>query len=587
VCMFTVEYLIRLVAAGADPEFAKGTNPVVCRLRYVFSFYSIVDLLAIVPFFVATALPDSIIDQYDEYLRMFRILRLLKLDKYVPSITLLDDVIRLKFRSLRVAFYAATTLWILFSAMLLVCEHDDSWNEIDPVPRYGCDEDCTMLDRFQNYFDSMVYTGIHLTGDYPIITYTWPARFVNFFMVIAAVGIVAVPSSLIASGFVEIVQSKNQAKRGEAPKRAGDDWYEHRYHELEGVDPPRSRFGPRIDRWQLAVNEFLNGSPGPDGYTEWKTPSAFACRVFIFAIIISNVVAVLLESVPFIDKAVGNEPGNFFDVFELVSVLCFATEYILRLFCAPKNRDALFSPVVYATTFFGIVDLLSTAPYFLEQSLIMSGHLDASGDNAKIFRIVRIFRLLQLEDFITAFRQLDNVFRASKDVLKATGLLAVIIWVGSGALFFIFEQNNPNWRECDPSVPVRSENGTSPGCYDFESTKACNDFYPGLCKQTAFTNMPNALYFTSVFLGGEWGVVDFTWPGRVVCLFLCVIGIALYAVPVGTLFDAFGAVLGLVEDEEEEEGSEDEGNLEQVPNGNNSNQLLRARDTIMMPRCSG
>ena len=44
-----------------------------------------------------------------------------------------------------------------------------------------------------------------------------------------------------------------------------------------------------------------------------------------------------------------------------------------------------------------------------------------------------------------------------------------------------------------------------------------------------------------------------TWPGRMVCLFLCVVGIALYAIPIGTLFDSFGAVLGMGGDEEEEE----------------------------------
>lgn len=62
-----------------------------------------------------------------------------------------------------------------------------------------------------------------------------------------------------------------------------------------------------------------------------------------------------------------------------------------------------------------------------------------------------------------------------------------------------------------------------------------------------------------MFLGGEWGVVDFTWPGRIVCLFFCVLGIALYAIPIGTLFDSFGAVLGMAEEEEE---GEREGELE-------------------------
>jgi Ion transport protein len=387
----------------------------------------------------------------------------------------------------------------------------------------------------------------------PIITYSWPARIVNFCMIIAAVGVVAIPSGLIANGFVTIVQSKNKARRRESRAlggRAGDDWYEISYRGLEGTRPPRSRFGPVIDQWQYNVDEFLNGRKREDGTTEWPNTFAFASRVFIFMVIIANVIAVLLESIPWIDKAVGNQQGNIFDRFEFFSVMIFALEYILRLFCAPKNREALYSSFVYATTFFGIVDLLSTAPWFIEHALIALNLIDKQGDTAKIFRIFRIFRILQLEDFVVAFSKLDNVFRASKDVLKATGLLAIIIWVGCGALFYIFEENNPNWRECDESIPPHSFNISAPGCFDFASTADCNAFYPGMCKQTAFVNMPNALYYTAVFLGGEWGVVDFTWPGRLVCLFLCVVGIGLYAIPVGTLFDSFGAVLGMGGDDD-------------------------------------
>jgi hypothetical protein len=211
-----------------------------------------------------------------------------------------------------------------------------------------------------------------------------------------------------------------------------------------------------------------------------------------------------------------------------------------------------------ATTFFGIVDFLSTAPWFIEQALVATGSLDPGSDAATVFRLFRIFRILQLEDFVTAFSKLDNVFRASWDVLKATGLMAVIIWVGCGALFYIFEHGNPNWRECDDSIPIRTEDGEHPGCYDFATTQYCNEYYGyGMCTQNAFVNMPDALYFTAVFLCGEWGVVDFTWQGRCVCMFLCVAGIALYAIPVGSLFDSFGAVLGMGGDDEEDEEEED------------------------------
>jgi len=229
-------------------------------------------------------------------------------------------------------------------------------------------------------------------------------------------------------------------------------------------------------------------------------------------------------------------------------------DYALRLFSARKSREALHSPWVYATTFFGIVDLVSVLPWYVQIVLAKAGHLN--GDEAKIFRIFRIFRVLQLEDFLVAFSKLDNVFRASKDVLKATGLMATIIWVGSSALFFIFEENNPNFRSCDDSLPLVG-NEKEPGCFDFKSTAECNDYYPDMCTQVMFTNMPNTMYYVAVFLGGEWGAVDFTWQGKIVCMMLCIAGIAIYSIPVGTLFDSFGAVIGLSE-EEEGEGEEGE-----------------------------
>jgi len=546
VIIFSIEYILRLLGAPADPSLQDEWFP---RISYIFSFYSFIDLLAIIPLYVVYFMPDILwINDHDEYLRMLRIIRLVKLDKYVPSITLIDDVLRLKKTSLFITGFAATTLWIIFSGLLYLTEHNDVKNGIDDVPIYGCDEDCTMSDRFQNFFDSMIYTGIHLTGDYPIIEYTFMSRIVNFFMVIAAVGIVGIPSGIIASGFSTIIGSTGRAD-------GDDDWYENQLSKIiaEDIAPPESSISPIIDHMQLSVHEFLNGKMKDnvsidEEYAKWSVP-ALICRMFIFSIIIANVVAVLLESIPFIDKYIGNEPGNAFDVFEIVSVCIFTLEYALRLFSAPKNRDALYSPWVYATTFFGIVDFLSIAPWYIETLLLYSGYIDKDSDAATVFRLFRIFRIFQLEDFFVAFSKLDDAFRASKDALKATGLMASIIWVGCAALFFIFEKNNPNWRVCDEGIPLRSTDDMI-GCYDFSSTRECKNYYgEDTCHQTAFVNMLDSLYYVAVFLGGEWGLVDFTWGGRMVCMFLCVAGIALYALPVGTFFNSFGAILGLPVDD--------------------------------------
>lgn len=550
--IFTIEYIIRFIGAGADPEFSCH-NGLVARVKYLFSFYSIIDLLAIVPFYIARFMPSF----NDDYFRMMRLFRLLKLDKYVPSISLVDDVFRLKKKVLMVACYAAVTLWLLYAAALYIVERNDQSIGIDPLPLYGCaDEECYMSDRYNSYFNSIPLTGIHLTGDFPVIEYCGAARVILFFLVFVAVGVVSIPSGVIASGFAQIVQSKTKGTnrtQADGEAGAGDDWYDIKYRQLATVPTPSSVFGPGVDSLQMKAKEYLDGKVDEKTGLVSRTHFSSIGRHLFFSLIIANIVAVILESVPEIDKSIGNSAGNLFDVFESWSVFFFTIDYTLRLFSARKSREALYSPWVYTITFFGIVDLMSILPWYIQQFLARTGHLN--GDEAKIFRIFRIFRVLQLEDFMVAFSKLDNVFRASKDVLKATGLMAIIIWVGSSALFFIFEQNNPNFRQCSGSIPLVGTDG-EPGCYDFESTSACNEVYPDMCNQVVFTNMPNTMFFVAVFLGGDWGVVDFTWQGKLVCLFLCVAGIALYSIPVGTLFDSFGAVVGLSE-EEDEENSDD------------------------------
>lgn len=323
VIIFTVEYILRLIGAAADPEFASCSNGFLARVKYIFSFYSVIDLLAIVPFYYAYLNPDSWINAHDEYLRMMRLMRLLKLDKYIPSISLLDDVFRLKRRILVVAGYAALTLWFLFSAAMYTAERNDVSMEIDPIPLYGCVENCTMSNRYKDYFTSFPLTGIHLTGDFPLIEYGGLGRVILFFIVITAVGIVAVPSGVIASGFAEIVERKHTVASKDSTLNKGDDWYDIKYRQLSGHPPPPSTFGPAVDLLQLNVKEYLDGRVNEKTGEVTRTQLSKFGRVFFATLIITNIVAIILESVPEIDKRVGNSAGNFFDEFEKWSVFFF------------------------------------------------------------------------------------------------------------------------------------------------------------------------------------------------------------------------------------------------------------------------
>jgi len=77
--VFTVEYLMRLFVAPENPEFARARLP---RLRYIFSPYALIDLAAILPFYLSAVIPIDL-----RMLRTLRLLRLLKLFRVVmPAI---------------------------------------------------------------------------------------------------------------------------------------------------------------------------------------------------------------------------------------------------------------------------------------------------------------------------------------------------------------------------------------------------------------------------------------------------------------------------------------------------------------------
>jgi hypothetical protein len=62
--------------------------------------------------------------------------------------------------------------------------------------------------------------------------------------------------------------------------------------------------------------------------------------------------------------------------------------------------------------------------------------------DAAPFRVFRVFRIFQLDRLCGAFSVMAEAFRACQDTMIAFGLVAIIVWVGSASLFYVFEANN-------------------------------------------------------------------------------------------------------------------------------------------------
>merc|ERR1711977_682147 len=97
----------------------------------------------------------------------------------------------------------------------------------------------------------------------------------------------------------------------------------------------------------------------------------------------------------------------------------------------------------------GVVDLITVAPFWIQVLLAVLG----IPVNAFIFRIVRVLRILQLEDFVESFTLLDNAWYNCRDSMVACGFMAVLVWICGSVLFYQFEKDNPRMEGAFASLP--------------------------------------------------------------------------------------------------------------------------------------
>lgn len=185
IAVFTVEYLARLWSCVEKP-LDDAEAPRLSRLRWAFSPLGLIDLLAILPFYLFLAIPTSAESLL--LLRIFRALRLLrifKLSRYSPALNVLLSVIR---KELPVLFVAVSILFI----MLIV----SSWG-MYLVEREAQPED------FGSIPHAMWWSVITLTtvGYGDVVPVTNLGKVIAGIVSLVGIGMLALPAAIMASGF--------------------------------------------------------------------------------------------------------------------------------------------------------------------------------------------------------------------------------------------------------------------------------------------------------------------------------------------------------------------------------------------------
>lgn len=187
VSIFSLEYLLRLYIADiTHPAESTGKS----ILRFVFSNYGLVDLIAILPFYLFFFVDFDF--RVVTLLRLLRFARLFKMNRYNSSLTILWQVVRNKRMELAIIGTAAAIILVVASTLMYVVEGDA---QPDKFPSIGA----------SFYWAISTITALGYGDVTPI---TSLGKLITSVVSVLGIGLFAVPTGIISSGFFELRQSK-------------------------------------------------------------------------------------------------------------------------------------------------------------------------------------------------------------------------------------------------------------------------------------------------------------------------------------------------------------------------------------------
>ena len=192
IIVFTIEYFLRIWTADLLYPKKKGWK---ARLQYIFSFMALIDLLAILPFYIPMLIKVDL--RFLRVLRIARMLRVFKINRYTKALSLIGKVIKKKREELLVTVFITIILLILSSSIMYYIETD-----VQP-------------DNFPNIIAAFWWGISTLTtigyGDiYPISVM---GKVLSGIIALLGIGLVAMPTGIISSGFIEEMNSAKHCKK--------------------------------------------------------------------------------------------------------------------------------------------------------------------------------------------------------------------------------------------------------------------------------------------------------------------------------------------------------------------------------------
>eukprot|EP00929_Paragymnodinium_shiwhaense_P105173 TRINITY_DN70096_c0_g1_i1.p1 TRINITY_DN70096_c0_g1~~TRINITY_DN70096_c0_g1_i1.p1 ORF type:complete len:1193 (+),score=133.75 TRINITY_DN70096_c0_g1_i1:243-3581(+) len=459
-----------------------------------------------------------------------RLLRLLSLEAYVPAVSMLVSVISSNGRAFLKCAYAISVVWLSFATVLYLLLHND-------------DDD--MGKRYRTIPRAASYSLVHLTGDYPITEYKLSAQLVHIPAKVMGICCFASVSGIFVAGFTQHMEKQKESQR----RRAAERKLVTIIRSVLCIRTLQRQYRSRRQRRRARGSVVENGISwdrmvrlrvrsivrGENAVGRFLLP---LCQIMI----VVGVFSAFLSSIP--EARALRWCHVLLDVTEAAVGVSFTIELLLRLLAASNPLGTLRKPVrildqiCLVPTLLWVTGCLQDEPHHWQYLRLLSDGATSSAMHsiaevfvarrldmapphgqpplvwlaswaAQVGLVLRPVRLMQLPRINRASKR---SWRALLDVggaLVEPAALAFELWMIIAGLFYFTE----------------------------------NTYGSGEARE-AMATMPDALYWTQIFLMGEWAVVDFSYgAGTRLVNFCCLIGVAVTALPVGLGVEAMRGAL--------------------------------------------
>ena len=160
-----------------------------------------------------------------------------------------------------------------------------------------------------------------------------------------------------------------------------------------------------------------------------EQPESRSGRIFgltIQALIVLSLVAFSVETIP----DISDEWRRALGIFEVVTVAIFTIEYLTRLFLAERK-------LAFATSFFGIVDLVAILPFYLSFGLDLR--------SVRAFRLLRLFRIFKLARYNKAARRFHRALLiAREELVLFLGLTFIMLFLAAVGIYYFENDAQPD-----------------------------------------------------------------------------------------------------------------------------------------------